>query len=307
MLNRILELPQELLERLKDLDPVDLWAKSTSARLAEPSFQRDERFLQALLPVLELLSRYFDGEVRGLENAPEQGPMLLVGNHSGAPIVPDFSVLVAAWYRERGLDSPLFGLTFDAAFGVPGFDQIVRKIGGVPANHDNAERALDERAAVIVYPGGFHEAFRPWSDRNKIDFAGHKGFVRLALRHQVPVVPVVSHGSHNITVVLARGDWLAQKLRLSRVRFPNVPIVWQIPWGLSIPFVPGVPLPAKVTVQVCEAVDWSAFGPDDADDPEVVDRCYEEITGVMQATLDGLVRERPYPLLSRLRSLLPGA
>jgi hypothetical protein len=43
-----------------------------------------------------------------------------------------------------------------------------------------------------------------------------------------------------------------------------------------------------------------------ADDPEVVDRCYDEITDVMQRTLSTLARENPWPVLRRLRSLLPG-
>ena len=46
-------------------------------------------------------------------------------------------------------------------------------------------------------------------------------------------------------------------------------------------------------------MDWSRFGPDDADDPAVLEQCYEEITSLMQATLDGLAIENPRPLLSR--------
>jgi hypothetical protein len=65
-------------------------------------------------------------------------------------------------------------------------------------------------------------------------------------------------------------------------------------------------MPVKITMQICEPMDWSRYGPDDADDPAVVDRCYEEIVDVMQTELDRLAAEHPHPLMERLRGLLPG-
>jgi hypothetical protein len=79
----------------------------------------------------------------------------------------------------------------------------------------------------------------------------------------------------------------------------SAPLLFQVPWGVSVPALPGMPLPAKITVQVCEPLDWSPFGPEGADDPEVLEQCYEEITALMQATLDALALENPRPLLSR--------
>jgi 1-acyl-sn-glycerol-3-phosphate acyltransferase len=158
-----------------------------------------------------------------------------------------------------------------------------------------------------VYPGGEHEVLRPWTDRNKIDFGGHMGFVRLALRKRVPVVPVVGHGGHNSTIILTRGENIAKALGLDRIRLNAFPILLQIPWGLSVFGMPSIPLPAKITVEICDPLDWSHVPARKADDPETVQQCYEEITGVMQRTLDELVEENPYPVLSRLRGLVPFA
>ena len=181
----------------------------------------------------------------------------------------------------------------------------MRRLGEIPASPENAEAALAKGAALLVYPGGAHETFRPWSDRNLIDFGGHSGFVKLALRSRVPVVPVVGHGGHESTVVLWRGEWIARQLGLGRLRMNVWPLAWQVPWGISTPLLPGLPLPAKITVEVGEPIDWSRLGPQAADDPETVARCYDEITGVMQATLSRLAAERPYPLLERAKGLLP--
>jgi 1-acyl-sn-glycerol-3-phosphate acyltransferase len=296
---------RELLDRLRAFDVVGSWAAATERALEADPFQRDLPFLRRVLALMAIWSRYFDGEVRGFEHLPAHGPMLLVGNHSGGPLTPDTSVFFAAWYRERGLDDALIGLAFDAAFGVPGFETLMRKIGEVPASRANASRALDAGHTVLVYPGGDHECFRPWADRNRVDLNGRMGFIELALRKRVPVVPVVSHGGHHSTVILTRGEWLGRLLGMERIRTPAFPIAWQIPWGLSPLSVPGLPLPAKITIEIRPPMAWDAVPPEAADDRRVVERCYGEITAVMQRTLDDLVAEHPHPVAARLWALRP--
>jgi len=278
------------------------WAAATEAHLQEPAQQFDPEFMRKLVPKMELFSSYFDAEVRGMERVP-QSPVLLIGNHSGGIITPDTSAVYAAWYRARGFEDPLMGLAFDGIYAVPGWRELMRKIGQMPASMDNAQAALGDGHSVLLYPGGSYEVFRPWKDRNRIAFKGRKGFIRLALRAGVPVAPVVGHGGHETTIVLARGERFAKLLGLDRVRMDGAPLLFQVPWGLSFPALPGLPLPAKITVQVCEALDWSRFGPEGADDPQVLERCYQEITSIMQTTLDALAIEHPRPLLGRVLPL----
>ena len=277
---------------------LDKWAEATEAHLQQPARQFDPEFMRKLVPKMDTFSRYFDAEVRGMERVP-QSPVLLIGNHSGGLITPDTSAVYSAWYRTRGFDDPLMGLAFDAIFGVPGWRNLMRKIGQMPASMDNAETALNDGNSVLLYPGGSYEVFRPWKDRNRIVFNERKGFIRLALKAGVPVVPVVGHGGHETTFVLTRGERFAKLLSAQTVRMDGAPILFQVPWGVSVPALPGIPLPAKITVQVCEPLDWTRFGPEAADAPEVLERCYQEITSVMQTTLDALAIENPRPLLSR--------
>jgi len=301
-------LPLDAMRRIADVGLIGFLAEYVQEQVdGQPALQWDPGFLAECLPFLDYVLRYFDAEVEGFEHVPEDSPVLIVGNHSGGTLVPDVAVFIAAWYRARGLESPLTALAFDAVFGLPGVGQAARRAGVMPANPDNARDALSSGASVLVYPGGDHDAFRPWTDRNRIDFDDRKGFVKLALREKVPVVPVVGHGAHESLVVIARGDSFSSALGFDRLRTTVMPLVWQLPWGLSIPFVPGIPLPVKITMRVGPALDWSNFGPADADDPAVVDRCYEEITGAMQGTLDRLAEANPHPLATRLRGLLPGA
>ena len=163
------------------------------------------------------------------------------------------------------------------------------------ASPGNAEKALAAGAAVLVYPGGDWETHRPSWEGNKIDFAGRKGFIRLALEAGVPIVPVVSIGGQETALFLSRGAGLAKALRLDKLaRLKVLPISIAAPWGLNIgDFAGHLPLPAKITIEVLPAIDLEReFGPD----PNV-DEIYAQVTAQMQEALDGLAAERRFPVI----------
>ena len=260
---------------------------------------RDPDFLRAARPVLERFASYFRSEVRGLERLPEHGPFLVVGNHSGGQIPPDLPVLLTAWWRERGEDEPVYALFHSFFLGLPGVGPVMARAGAVEATPEAAEAVLRSGAVLIDFPGGDYEVFRPWWQRNSIEFGGRRGVVRLALRTQVPVVPSVSVGAHETLVVLARGERVARMLGIDRVfRVKVMPLVLGPPFGIVPGGIPTWPLPAKITVEVGEPIDWSdRYGPEAADDEEVVRACFDELTDVMQSTLDRLAAERRFPVI----------
>jgi 1-acyl-sn-glycerol-3-phosphate acyltransferase len=225
--------------------------------------------------------------------------MLVVGNHSGGQLPPDVPILLSAWWRERGEDEPIFTLFHSFVLGLPGIGPIMAKGGGIEAGPAEAEAILRSGSVLVAFPGGDHEVFRPWRDRNRIDFGGRTGFVRLALRTQVPVVPTVSVGAHESVVVLARGEGLARRLGLDRrFRISVMPLVMGPPFGVVPAGIPTIPLPAKVTVELLDPIDWSSsHGPEAADDEAVVRACYDELTAKMQVALDRLAAERRFPII----------
>ncbi len=270
---------------------------------------RDPAFVSRVLRLTNLATQYFSPEVRGLENVPETGPVLVVGNHSGLMYLPDFWILLGAVTRHRGPELPIHMLAYDLLMKTPGLNSLLRRLGAIPASPENAEQALRRGHLVIVYPGGDWEACRPWGQRNRVDFHERKGFVRLALRCGVPVIPVVSYGAQHAVVVLSRGDQVARRLHLpnSPLRMNVLPVIFAPPFGVVLapsPYPP--PLPAAVTVEFLPALSWSALGADAAEDPAIVDACYTETVATMQAALDRLSAERPHPLLSGGTQLVRG-
>jgi len=257
--------------------------------------ERDPDYIRESLPRLWLMATlWFRGQVRGLENIPEEGPVLLVGNHSGGNLTPDTLVFTLAFNTYFGVERRFFQLAHNLVLTMPGLGYL-RKYGTVAASPENAEKALSSGAALLVYPGGDYEVHRPSWESGKVDFGGRKGFIRLALAKNVPIVPVVSIGGQETALFLSRGEWLARLLRLDKIfRLKVLPISLALPWGLNVGDMLGhIPLPAKISVQVLPPIHLRReFGrnPD-------IDEVYDEVMRRMQATLDSLAEERRLPVI----------
>src|SRR4051812_38518259 len=257
--------------------------------------ERDPDYIRETLPRLWLLSSlYFRGEVRGLGNVPESGPVLLVGNHSGGNLTPDTTGFTLAFSTYFRVERAFYQLAHNLVLTWPGLGFLL-KYGTVAASQENARRALEAGAAVLVYPAGDYEVHRPSWERHRVDFNGRKGFIRLAIEQDVPLVPVVAVGGQETALFLSRGEHLAGALGLDRLfRLKVLPLSLALPWGLNVGDLLGhIPLPAKITVETLPPIRLrEQFGPD----PDV-DEVYEHVLRLMQETLEALAAERRFPVL----------
>jgi 1-acyl-sn-glycerol-3-phosphate acyltransferase len=283
--------PEGLVTQLGRAVSQQLQARIPRADLDE----RDPDYIRETLPGLWLLaSFYFRADVRGLENIPAEGPVLLVGNHSGGNMTPDTLVFTLAFNTYFGVERKFYQLAHNLVLAMPQLATL-RKYGTVAASSENAAKALDSGAALLVYPGGDYEVHRPTWDSTKVDFGGRKGYVRLALERNVPIVPLVSLGGQETALFLSRGERLARLLRLDKLfRLKVLPISLALPWGLNVGDMLGHwPLPAKLHMRALPPIDIrEQFGrnPD-------VDEVNEYVLSTMQATLDGLAEERGLPFI----------
>src|SRR5437763_580374 len=174
--------------------------------------ERDPDYIRETLPGMWLLaSFYFRADVKGLDKIPAEGPVLLVGNHSGGNATPDTLVFTLAFATYFGVERRFFQLAHNLVLAMPALASL-RKYGTVAATPANAEKALDSGAALLVYPGGDYEVHRPTWESRRVDFGGRKGYIRLALEKDVPIVPVVSLGGQETALFLSRGERLARLL-----------------------------------------------------------------------------------------------
>jgi 1-acyl-sn-glycerol-3-phosphate acyltransferase len=262
----------------------------------DPFAIRDPEYIARTLPVWRLVSSlYFRSDVQGLENIPAEGPVLLVGNHSGGVMIADTFVFAQAFYDHFGPERVFHQLAHDLVFKVPGARALVQRYGTVPASPDNMAEALSRDAALLVYPGGDHETFRPSWESEEIDFAQRTGFVKLALQHDVPIVPVVSIGGQETALFLGQGSRLARGLGLDRLaRLKVLPAVVGPPFGLTVLDLPlRIPIPAKISIRVLEPIHLGErLGAND----DVQDG-YELVTDTMQEVLSRMGEERDLPVL----------
>jgi 1-acyl-sn-glycerol-3-phosphate acyltransferase len=257
--------------------------------------ERDPDYIRESLPGLWMLASFwYRADVRGLHNVPREGPVLLVGNHTGGNMSPEVTIFTLAFNTYFGVERLFYQLAHNLVMTVPGLG-FLRKYGTVAASSENARKALDAGAALLVFPGGDYEVHRPSWEGGKVDFNNRKGFIRLALDRDVPIVPVVTVGGQETALFLTRGEGLARLLRLDRVfKLKVLPISIALPWILNVGDMLGhIPLPAKITIQVLPPIDLrEQFGPE----PDV-DEVYDEIVGRMQATLTALASERRLPVI----------
>jgi 1-acyl-sn-glycerol-3-phosphate acyltransferase len=244
------------------------------------------------------LSAYFRARLEGLEHLPD-GPFLGVGNHSGGTLIPDTLVWGSGYHVLRGRP-PLLLLAHDLMFDAypRPLARALARLGALRASRERALAALRAGFALQVYPGGDFDAERPFSRRHQIEFAGRKGWARLALEARVPVVPVVAVGGHEALFILTDGRRIARALGLDRrLRLQVLPVSIALPFGLFVGPLPGyLPLPAQITVRALAPLPTEGYPPGAHRDPAAVDDLDARVRAVMQSSLDAMARSRR-PLL----------
>jgi 1-acyl-sn-glycerol-3-phosphate acyltransferase len=242
-----------------------------------------------------LIDYWFRMEMEGWEHLPDP-PALLIGIHSGAPFVWDAWTVGVQWWRRFGQDRPLHGTAHDALMAMPGIGRFFRSMGVLPAAPDSILTALAAGRDVALWPGGEVDSLRPWLQRDRATLAGRMGFVKLAIRAGVPIVPIATVGGADAMPVLLKGDRLARALRLDRfARLKVFPIAASLPWGIAPALLPQLPLPAKIRTALQPAVHLGS-DPERADDEAYVKCKYHEVEDRIQGGMDALARRRAFPL-----------
>jgi len=258
----------------------------------------DPELMDAQAPLWNaLMDYYFRLEIDGWERIPDR-PSLLIGVHSGGPLTMDAWTVVLSWWRHFGERRSLHGTAHDVLMGAPGLGSYFRRMGAVVPTRENLSAAFRKGDDVIIWPGGEVDAYRSFGKRDKAVLGGRTGFIRLAIREQVPIVPMATVGGHETLFVLSEGRGLAKVLKLKeRMRSDVAPITFSVPFGVTLHLTPfqHVPLPAKIRTEFLEPVYFDA-DPDKENDNEYVEKMYKEIESRIQTGMNRLAKKRKFPI-----------
>ena len=260
---------------------------------------RNPQVIDQLMPFFGwIYQHYFRVQTDGWENIPPTGKVLLIGSHNGGLAAPDTVMMTYDWLRKFGTERLAYALMEPKIWQfLPGLGRLSAQVGAIQPHPDLIRAALRNDAAVLIYPGGTKDVFRPYSLRNQIYLHGHKGFIKLALQEEAPIVPFISYGAHSTLIVLA--DIHSQMQKLHRLGLPWLagidpgvfPIYLGLPWGVGIGPLPNIPLPIKLHTRVCPAIAFERYGEEVARDRQYIDRCYRLVQSQMQTELDRLFAE----------------
>jgi len=259
--------------------------------------RRDPAFIRRVAPILAWMTDvWFRAEVEGTRNL-SAGPALMVSTHNGSLHTPDLYTLMVAFWRRFGVETPGYGLMHRLAFRLPLLGRFLERLGALPAEPENGRVALRAGHPVLVCPGGDVDALKPWRNRHVVDFGQRRGFVRLAIEEQVPIVPIVSVGAHETVFVVTDGQALARRVPFARrLRLKSVPLAVGFPFGLTPAGVGNIPLPTKVRQRILPPIRIDAPR-EAAEDPAFVDQWFRRIQSIMQTAVDELAAERRWPVL----------
>jgi 1-acyl-sn-glycerol-3-phosphate acyltransferase len=242
-----------------------------------------------------LMDLWFRMEIEGWEKLPPP-PALLIGVHAGAPFVWDAWTVGFQWWRHFGDERILHGTAHDALMAAPLLARYFRAMGVLPAAPDSISAALAAGRDVALWPGGDRDSLRKWTQRDEAVLAGRTGFIKMAIRSGVPIVPISTVGGPDSMPVLLGGRRVAKALQLDKVANLKVfPVALQAPWGISPAMLPEIPLPTKIRTAFQDPIELDT-DPERADDKTYVQKMYDEVQGSIQHGIDVLARRRRFPV-----------
>jgi len=257
---------------------LDLARRRLLGQYEVDEFGFDPEFTEkVVLPLVRPFHRrYWRVDWLGLSNVPAKGAALLVSNHAGTvpvdALVMKFGLLdVHPAHRHVRL------LAADLAFRMPFVGPMARRMGNTLACSEDALRLLRAGELVGVFPEGYKGVGKGWKNRYHLQRFGRGGFVEVALRAGVPIIPVGIVGSEEIYPMIADLKPLARLFG-----FPYFPITPTFPLLGPLGL---IPLPSKWIIEFGEPIHTEEYGPEAADDPMLVFDLTDRIRDQVQQML----------------------
>lgn len=235
---------------------------------ASPSAAFDPEARATAFGYIDKLARLLRVEVLGLEHVPP-GRAILVANHTfGWDAV---FVMAAVWHAQH---RTLWTLGEHAWWRFPFLRRIATALGTVDGTPAHAQQLLERDELLLVLPGGLRESVKPRQLRYRLMWGNRYGFVRAAIRHRAPLLPVACIGADDLFDFVGNAFRRGERL----LRRPGIPIpfptrILPIPHRVTLRFIIGEPIATR-------------HEPDEADDPAALRRIRHEVEGALSELID---------------------
>ncbi len=232
---------------------------------------------EVLVPLTRwLYESYFRVRTIGMDRIPGTGAALLVGNHSGT-IPLDGAMVSHAVATEHPQERVVRSIAANLAFTTPFFGELARKSGAALANDADARELIRRDELVAVYPEGYKGVGKGWSERYRLQRFGRGGFMQLALRTRVPIIPVAIVGAEEAYPMIGNAKWVARALGL-----PYFPITFTFPWLGPLG---AIPLPSRWVIEFGEPIPMDVYPDDAAEDAMLVFDLADRVRDTIQQML----------------------
>lgn len=232
---------------------------------------------QVLMPLARpLYESYFRVRTLGVDRIPSTGPAILVANHSGT--IPLDAVMmqyaVGAEHPDRRLVRTVGA---DLVWRLPVIGPLARKSGNVVACDEDAFELLRRGELMGVFPEGYKGTGKGWQQRYKLQRFGRGGFIEVALRTKVPIIPVSIVGAEEAFPMIFNAKLLAKLLG-----FPYFPFTPTFPFLGPLG---AIPLPSRWVIEFGEPIAMDGYPDDAADDAMLVFDLTDRIRDTIQQML----------------------
>jgi 1-acyl-sn-glycerol-3-phosphate acyltransferase len=220
--------------------------------------------------VLEIIRKYFRLTVEGAEHIPKKGSALVIPNHSGYAGFDAF--MIGNEIRNRTGRIPRI-LAHHLWFIHKTTAIPLEKMGITEATLNNGLNLLKKKNMVILFPEGEYGNFKPTRKRYRLQ-EFKRGFVRMALTTQSPIIPTIVIGAEE------------SHINLSQFKFTKYLVGTVLPLPLNI-----IPLPAKWKIKFLKPI-YLDYPPSAADDSELVHKIARQVRDLIQFNIDQELRKR---------------
>jgi 1-acyl-sn-glycerol-3-phosphate acyltransferase len=166
----------------------------------------------ALKLVNSLQRQLFDYEFLGLKNLHKDKPSILVGNHS--IYAWDVAIMLVELKMQKEIELRSLGDRMHA--NIPLWRDLLEIYGVVPGTPENCAELMQNKAHILVFPGGAREAFKRSGEEHRLFWKQRTGFARMAVANKYPITPFFVYGADLGYDIL----WDYSRMKKNRVLSP---------------------------------------------------------------------------------------